>query len=85
MIDEPPFWVVWNPDHPVTPTKRWHTRGSAQREARKLAEIFAHEGAVFYVLKAQSCHQRQVCMQDWVMSEWGIGAPCPYHHPAKRQ
>jgi hypothetical protein len=80
MIDHPPFWVVWNPDHPVTPQKRFATRKSAQYEARRMAEKFSHEGAVFYVLKAQSCHQRQLQMCDWLMGEWGIGAPCPYHH-----
>lgn len=80
MIDEPPFWVVWNPDHPETPKQRYQTRQAAQAAARLMAKKFAHLGAVFYVLKAQSCHQQQMKVQDFIMSEWGIGAPCPYHH-----
>jgi hypothetical protein len=80
MIDEPPFWMVWNPDHPETPKTRYPTRAAAQSAARKMAEKFAYLGAVFFVLKAQSAHQRQVQMCDFIMSEWGIGAPCPYHH-----
>lgn len=79
MIDEPPFWIVWNPEHPATPTTRYRTRGMAQAAARQMADRYAN-GSVFYVLKAQSCHQRQIKMQDFIMSEWGIGAPCPYHH-----
>jgi hypothetical protein len=80
MIDESPFWVVWNPEHPATPTVRYPTRGAATRAAKNMAEKHAHEGATFYVLKAQSYHQQQIVMQTWTMSEWGIGAPCPYHH-----
>lgn len=80
MIDHPPFWVVWNPDHPDTPQKRYTTRKAAQYEARRMADKFSHIGGVFYVLKAQSCHQRQGRVEDWIMVEWGIGAPCPYHH-----
>lgn len=83
MIDEPPFWIVWNPDHPRTPRERYKTRKAAQWAARYMADMFAHEGAVFYVMKAQSFHQRQVGMCDSVMSEWGVGAPCPYHHPRR--
>jgi hypothetical protein len=83
MIDQPPFWMVWNPDHPATPKVRYPTRQAATYAARKMASTFAHEGAVFYVLKAQSAHQRQAKVEDWIMAEWGIGAPCPYHHNSR--
>jgi hypothetical protein len=79
MIDEPPFWIIWNPEHPATPTTRYMKRWHAQAAARAMAEKIG-QGSVFYVLKAQSCHQRQLRMCDFIMSEWGIGAPCQYHH-----
>lgn len=84
MIDEPPFWVIWNPDHPTSPDappKRFKRRGQAQAAARAMAKECAGRGEVVYVLKAQSCHQQQVAMADFYMAEFGIGAPCPYHHP----
>jgi hypothetical protein len=80
MIDEPPFWLVWNPDHPTTPTKRYPSRKAASYAARKMAEQFSGGGAVYYVLKTQSAHQMQFKVEDFLMADWGVGAPCP-HHP----
>jgi hypothetical protein len=81
-IDEPPFWLVWNPDNPTTPQRRYSSRKAATFAARKMAERFAHEGAVFYVLKTQSAHQKQFKVEDFLMADWGVGAPCP-HHPGR--
>lgn len=80
MIDEPPFWIVWNPDHPAAPKVTYPTRGAATRAAKAMAERHANEGATFFVLKAQSWHQRQVGMVNCLMADWGVGAPCSMHH-----
>lgn len=80
MIDEPPFWVIWNPHHPMPPTSMHKSRASATREAKRMAAKFAHEGAYFYVLKVQSCHQMQGKMINTLMSDWGVGVPCQEHH-----
>lgn len=78
--DEPCFWVIWNPYSETPPTVRFPTRGAAQYAARQMADKYAHEGAYFYVLKAQSCHQRQQKMEDFMIARWGVGAPCDREH-----
>jgi hypothetical protein len=73
------FWIVWNPSSETPPRVQYKTRKAAQYAARKMAEEYAHEGAYFYVMKAQSCHQVQGTMTDFIIAAWGIGAPCPLH------
>lgn len=73
-----PFWLIWSPDGVTPPQRRYAKRSEAQAAARHMARVVG-QGAVFYVLKAQSCHQQQMAMVDWQMVPWGIGAPCPYH------
>jgi hypothetical protein len=80
MIDEPPFWIVWNPLHPETPRQQYKSRALATKAAKSMAEKHAKVGAFFFVMKAQSLHQFQGRHVEWTLAEWGIGAPCPYHH-----
>lgn len=69
-MTEAPFWLVWNPDGKIDPQVRYPSRNSATKAARKMAIKCAHDGAYFYVLKAQSCHQMQIGMADfWLRSE----------------
>lgn len=76
-----PFWMVWGPEHPFDETQ-YRTRKEAQRVARRLAaEHAVRDGSYFYVLKAQSCHQDQGRMVDFIFVPFGVGAPCPYHGP----
>jgi hypothetical protein len=76
---EPCFWIVWNPYSEAPPRVRFTTRKAAQHAARRMAEEHAREGAFFYVMKMQSCHQVQGGMVDFITAPWGIGAPCPFH------
>lgn len=66
-VDEKPFWLTWNPSHPKTPEVRHGTRNSAMFTARMMAARHANEGAAFYVLKAQSVHQMQLQMCDFML------------------
>ena len=76
---ESPFWLVWNPDHPSPPKKRYPTRQEAQRVARALAAKHSGTSAQVFVLKAQSYHQIRVrgSMVNETMAPWGSGPPCP--------
>ena len=75
------FWIVWNPMSPYPPTIRYPRRKDAQGAARAMAKKYAHEGAYFYVMKAQSCHQMQGGIANFMIAPWGVGAPCPLHGP----
>lgn len=70
-----PFWIVWAIGLPFNET-RYLSRKEAQRVARAIAKDSFYET---YVLKAQSCHQQQMELIDFVMVPFGVGAPCPYH------
>ena len=91
MTAEAPFWIVWNPitntvftertacpsDPIIGNAAKFKTRKAATRKAQELARC-STDGTFFYVMKAQSCHQQQLGMADFILVPWGIGAPCPY-------
>lgn len=76
-MSEAPFWIVWNPKHagPISLDKKYYTRKAATKAARSLARVGAATGAYYFVMKAQSCHQEQVDMVDFIFSPW-LRAPC---------
>lgn len=71
MTEQRPFWIIWNPNHTATPQNRYPSRAAAQRVARAMAERHSGTGAYFYVMKAQSCHQKQVEMCDFILQQFG--------------
>jgi len=77
---EPCFWIVWNSFSESPPKIQYPTRKAAQFAARAMAEQYANKGDYFYVMKAQSCHQRQAAMCDFLIAPWGTGAPCWLKH-----
>lgn len=66
-----PFWIIWNPLNPSTPQHQYPSRASAQRVARAMAAKHSATGAYFYVMKAQSCHQMQGDMCDFILQQFG--------------